>query len=463
MVASAWAQNEPDSGNVAGQTESATSNQQSATSDSQSSPQTPPYVLNVPIVGLNLPLKVIGGETRSFLLPGAQLSGGLNSEAQNGFGPSDTSGTVRGLGSLSFQRLWKRYDFGADYLGGVAYLGNRSLDRAILQSFHADQRISWNTGQFVIRDLFSYLPDGNFLNSAYGGGATLSGLNGGLGGGVGGWIFGPNQFASLGEQPRITNEVLSDVTQYLSPRSSIALAGSYGLVHFTEGNFSLINSSQVAAQASYDYQLSRRNQLAVLYAHQSIHYPSAIGDDIDSNVFNVLFGHRINGRFEFIVGAGPQFTHIDSLFTGPVDRVTASGRVFLKYQLKRTDISAAYLRYTTNGSGFFPGATTDVVRLGADRALGRLWGVQFSLGYNSNSRLTPGSTVGAPKNFDYVYVGTGAHRQLSRELSAFASFQFTNTNFNAPFCLTPTSCGRTSQREVFLFGVDWHPHPIRID
>jgi hypothetical protein len=461
IVGSAWAQSDDGAQPPSSETLPAGINQQSEPTQPASSPQPPPYVLNAPIVGLNIPLRIIGGETRSFLLPGAQLSVGGATDQRDGFGPSDTYATVRGLGSLSFQRLWKQYNFGADYIGGAAYLGQRSPDWALLQSINVDQHIAWSTGQVTIRDEFSYLPEGNFGLSAYGGSASLSGLNGGFTG-LGGGIFGPGQLASLGHQPRLNNELVGEVVQYLSPRSSIGAGVSYGLVHFIGGKFDLINNWQVSAQASYDYQISRRNQVAVLYAHQTFQYPSSVGNDIDANLVNVLFGHRQSGRLEFIAGAGPQFTHIVSPFFGPIDRVTVSGRASLKYQRRETGIALSFLRYTSNGSGFFPGANTDIVRLVASRPLGRLWGAQLDIGYNHNTRLAPTSTA-SPRTFDYVFAGAGVHRQLSREFSAFASFQFSNTNFDAPFCLTVSSCGRTSQREVGLVGLDWHPHPIPMD
>ena len=426
-------------------------------------PPTPPYVLNRPIVAVNLPLRVLGGETRSFFLPGAQLSAGTDTNQRDGFGSSDTYGTVRGIGTLSLQKLWSRYDFGADYVGGVAYLGNRSLDRSILQTVHVDQHVSWSTGQVEVRDLFTYLPDGDFGASSYGGTPVLGGLNGGFTGGIiGGSIFSPGQFATLGQQPRINNLLLGDVTQYLSARSSIGAAASYGLTHFTGNKLDLINSWQVASQVSYDYQLNRKDQLAILYAHQTFQYPSSVGNDIESNVVNVLFGRKISGQMEFIAGAGPQFTNIQPPTGSSINRLTVSGRATLKYELRESDFSLSYLRYTTNGSGFFPGATTDIFRLAASHPLSRLWHAQLDVGYNTNHRLESALIPGSANTFDYVLAGVGVHRQLTREISGFVSFLFTNTNFDSPYCLGD-SCGKTSQREAALFGLDWHPHPMRID
>jgi hypothetical protein len=36
-------------------------------------------------------------------------------------------------------------------------------------------------------------------------------------------------------------------------------------------------------------------------------------------------------------------------------------------------------------------------------------------------------------------------------------------NFDRSFCGTAASCSHSFQRNVFVIGLDWHPHPIRLD
>jgi len=453
--------------------QSSDSNQQqpNAPAEQESDSQIPPYRSNPPIVGLHFPTPPpSGAENRSYLLPGAQFAAGINGTEPDGFGHSNYYGTTRGLGSLSLQKLWHRYDLDLDYLGGVAYLGYRSLQHALLQSLDAEQHISWRTGQFAIRDSFTYLPDGNFGAGAYGGIAALSNLGSGEGGLVGLGIFSPGQFGSLGEQPRITNVALADVTQYFSPKSSVFAAGSYGFVHFTGGDYQLINSQQVVAETAYNHQLNRKNQIAVFYGYQLFRFPSLPANtllpfrskrDIETNLVNLLFGHRVNDRMEFIAGAGPQFTDIQNPLLGHVHRFTVSGRASLKYRLRTTELFGSFARYNTNGSGLFGGATTNLVRFSANRPFRRVWLGVLDVGYTHNRALV--NFFGSQNLvYEYAYAGGGLHRQLGREFSAFVTYQFGNLHFNNTFCLT-NSCGRLSQREVALIGLDWHPHPIRLD
>ena len=432
--------------------------------------QTTPYELNPPIVGLNATgLQPSGTESRSFLIPGALVSQAVDTDEGGQSGNTNIHGVTRALGSLSLQKLWRRYDLAADYLGGVGYYSNRASGVAALQLLDVDQHVSWSRGQFAIRDSFSYLPEGNFGAGSFGGTGALSAIGGLVGGLAGLGILGPGQFATFGTQPRITNVAIADVTEFLSPRSSVSAVGSYGLVHFTDDTLGLINSHQFVGQASYDYQLNRKDQIAVLYAYQTFRFPSVAGSDFNTNLVNLLFGRRISGRMQFIAGGGPQYTHTqyEEVNNTPLlasDRFTFSGRASLDYQLRETRLSLALFRYNTNGSGFSTGATTDLVRFSAGHPLGRQLIANVDVGYTHNTLIGPSLLANRGQSFDYVYAGGSLHRQLGRQFSGFVSYQFSNVSSNGKMlCLHVTSCSYTSQREVALVGVDWHPHPIPID
>ena len=146
---------------------------------------------------------------------------------------------------------------------------------ALVQALEAQQRLGWRTGQLVIRDIFSYLPEGQFGAAGAWGLSSVGGQS--LGSGIPG-IFNSEQLGSLGQQPRITNMVLADMVQSFTPRTALTLTGGYGLVHFTDNsatatqtNPNFINSNTVTAQAAYNYQVTRRDQVALLYAYQYLH------------------------------------------------------------------------------------------------------------------------------------------------------------------------------------------------
>jgi hypothetical protein len=140
-----------------------------------------------------------------------------------------------------------------------------------------------------------------------------------------------------------------------------------------------------------------------------------------------------------------------------------SGRASLRYRFPRSSVGLSYERLNTNGSGFFLGATSDVVRLSVARSLSRLWDVNGDVGYSRNGQLLPAGIAGvAAQSYQYMYAGGAAHRQLGRYFGLFFSYQFNDIRFDSSFCTTGP-CGNTSQRHVATVGLDWRPRPIRLD
>src|SRR3984957_4180160 len=105
-----------------------------------------------------------------------------------------------------------------DYSGGSSYYAHKGVGLEQLQQFDIDNRINWKRGQLAVRDSFSYLPEGTFGFSAYGGGGAYSAGWGILGAGrLGAGAFGGESRVfgesspSIGQVPRLTNLGLADV------------------------------------------------------------------------------------------------------------------------------------------------------------------------------------------------------------------------------------------------------------
>jgi len=467
-LGTSWAQSD------AGQ-QPAGSGQQPSGQDNQSQSDA-----NPPISGIDQPSLGARFPTRSFLLPGAHVSEALDSNVGQTAGTSAINGVTRVLGSLMLQKIGSRYETAFDYVGGVAFYTGVSPSISQIQQFDAEQKILWRTGTLTLRDRFSYLPEGSFGFGAYGeSGAYNLGLGGigyvggTLGQGLGG-LFGLGEFGSLGQAPRIDNLAIADVTQSLSARSSVTVAGGYEIVHFTDNTAGFVDSNQITGQVGYDYKLSRKSQIALVYGFQDFQYPNIPGSSFSTNVVTLMYGYRISGRMDFLVGAGPQVTliHNSLLFGGSSDRVTVSARAALRYRFPRTSIGIYYDRYDSSGSGYFVGAVSDVVRFSVSRPLTRLWTATADIGYAHNSALQrslanllpPGLAGPLPpstNSFQYVYAGAAVHRPLGRHFAVFFSYQFNDLQFNGSTCTAGGSCA--SQRHVVAAGLDWHPRPIRLD
>ena len=301
---------------------------------------------NPPISAIDQPGLEPHAAPESFLLPGLHFSESADTNVGNQLGGSTFSTVTRGLGSLTLQKLWKNYDLAMDYVGGAAYYNQSGIGLEQLQQFDMDNRINWKRGQLAIRDSFSYLPEGTFGFSAYGGeGAYNSGL-GSLGAGLLGSAafagqasaFNGGSTVSLGQVPRLTNLGLVDVVENLTPKSAVTVAAGYALVHFygdiespagSEENISFIGSREFTAQAAYDRVLNAKDQVALSYGYQAFDF-STVNTSFHASVIQIMYGHRVSGRMDFTIGAGPQFTHLDAddsvcIIPVPLNDCTADG------------------------------------------------------------------------------------------------------------------------------------------
>lgn len=452
--------------------------------------QAPSITENPPISGLDLPSLGPHAAPLSYLQAGAHLSQSVDSNVQDSLGGSSTRSVSRAMGSLELQRLWRNYALSLDYVGGAGYYNAAGIGLKQIEELGIDQRINWKRGQLGVRDSFSYEPEGTF-GGTYGSLATSGAAFGGQS-----TFFSGNGLGSLGQVPRIMNLSLVDLVEHLTPRSSVTLTGGYGFVHFLEDDLnsgtSFIGNSQVSAQVGYNRVLGPHDQAALVYGFQGFRFSTGV--TFQSHVPQIMWGHRISGRMDFLVGAGPQFTQIKNQPTvcqvGSqtvaclVDdlRISGAGRASLRYRFPKVSLDLTYEHLLTSGSGFFAGAESDIVRLGASRPLGRVWEVFTDIGYSRHSRVTPLTPAqvlacqlaqtmpNAPpctgvnaNKYQYGFAGAGVHRMFGRNFRGFASFQFNDLAFDSSFCVTGVPCNRISQRSTGAIGLDWTPRPIRLD
>lgn len=455
---------------------------------------------NPPATGIDLPRSEPAFGGRSYLVPGLQLSESAATNVAGTAGGSGISAITQALGSLDLQKLWKRYQVGVDYIGGGDfYTGQTFNGQGHVYQEHtlsSDQRILWRSGELAIRDNFDYLPEGTFGFGSIGGsgsfGSALGGATGagtGLGGGVAGGtpsgLYGGGSFGSVGFEPRIDNTAIADVTQVLSARSSVTLGGSFTVSHFLDkrdSSFPLINSEESTVQLGYNRTLGPSDQVGLLYAYQEFHFPQAGTGSLNVQVVNGVYSHRITGKLNFVIGGGPQIVDVHtpaSTFfllgiipvTVPASTtrsISGNGTATVNYIFSaRTSAQILYQRYITPGSGFLPGANTNVVRASASHNFRQRWNGLFDGGYSFNSALHNASAkTGFNSNaYRYWYAGGSLRRQLSPHFDVFAAYQF--NDFGAYGCQatkTNTSvCGQSARRQTGQIGIDWRPRPIQLD
>jgi hypothetical protein len=446
----------------------------------------PPAVSeNPPLSGLDLPSLQPHAAPLSYLQAGATFSESADSNAGDTLGSRSFASTSRALGSVTMKRLWSNYALALDYVGGIGYYDVPGQGLKLLQQMDLDQKVTWKRGQLSLREGVASLG-----NSSFGG------------------FWGGSSLGTLGLAPRILNVSLGDVSENLTPKSAITVAGGYSFTHFYGNDLStgasFIGSSQTSAQVGYNRILTSHTQIALVYGYQGFDF-SVLGTAFHSHVIQGMYGHRISGRMDLLVGAGPQITLTDTQSavcsdpTVPLLLCTVLGDTLgsatikntklgmaaqarLRYQFPRTSLDLTYQRFETSGSGLFAGAQSDIVRLIADRPISRVWSAFGDIGYSRNGRVqplteqqvvactgfqnSPSPKTACPANdatsYTYGFVGGGLHRPFGRNFHVFVSYQFNELAFDRSFCGVGT-CNHIGNRSVATFGLDWTPRPIRID
>jgi len=435
-------------------------------------PATPPVSQGPPLTSLDEPALEPNIATRSFLAPDITVAEFADTNASSALGGRRAwNGVTHLQGSLALQRLWSRYETDLQYgVGGTFY--NNNVSATQVHHLNFNQRFLWRTGSFQLRDTASYLPDGSFGFGSFGG-ASLAGVGGfggsGFGGGVGGIAgfpeLGGSSFGGVGNIPRLHNLAMAEIQENFSPRSSVTLAGGYGLLHFTESAPGLIDSRQVNGQAGYNYTISRRSTIGTMYGYRAFSFPSQGGGSFRTHLVHLVYGYQLTGRLSLTLSGGPQLIRFTDPVNGSRHDVSGSGRAMLKYRFsERTSMSFDYHHFTSSGSGFFAGAETDLVRLNAMRQMGRLWTMTADIGYNHNRRLQNSAAGADAVSYNSGYGGLRISRILRRTISAYAFYRYNDLVFSNSVCIAGTSnCGHSSNRNIIGLGLDWHPQPIRID
>jgi hypothetical protein len=420
---------------------------------------------NPPVSGLDEPSLELHTASRSFVSPALQVSesGDTNGANQLG-GGSGLESITRVLGALDLQQFWPKSDLFLEYLGGGAFYSS-PYDAKQLQAFGLEGITRWRTGQATLRDSFSYLPDGSFAVTALGGGPGFGLATGGGTGGFGvlpgGHNFGNGGLGAVGNTPRLANTGILDVVQAINPVSAVTLAGGFSNAHFYDPTNTLLNSDQFTAEGGYTHLVSRRDQIGFVYAFQLFQFPENTGGQIYNNILNLRWSHTITGRMTLVAGAGPQYTELEQ--GGYVSHWSLSARVQLRYKFAHSSLVASYEKFTSAGSGFFAGASTQSARLGYRRPIGRTWEAYGDLNYSHSERLQAvafgGVTAGSYNEGSASII---ARKHIGRTYDFFTAYRFSEVAFNVPVTIEG-SHGRISERNVATVGIEWHPRPTRIE
>jgi hypothetical protein len=367
------------------------------------------------------------------------------------------------LGYLAVHRISSRNDLSLDYSGGGVISTNSGIGNTVLQQGEFGDQISLRRTKISFLDSASYIPEASY---GYGelGGLSLPGT-GSLG--LENNLLTEESILAARE-PRILNDFITQVDTQLTPRSSVTLFGGYSLLHFFGGDY--LDSREPIFQAGYNYQVSPRNTIAILYNFGDFQY-DVEGESILLNSVNLSFARRVTGRMAFQVAGGPQIIDVQVPASGAVaglSEVVTPGREIawnlassFRYALERGELNLMYSHGVNGGSGVLIGATGDILTATASRALSRAVDGSLQFGFARNKGLNGSSAEGLNGSsavYDYWFGGANVSRHLGRSLRLLMSYQFQHETSNSQLCIG-NSCG-TFVRNVISLGVSWRAHPF---
>jgi hypothetical protein len=411
-----------------------------------------------PLTGIQTPGLGSVEFRHSYWVPGVQVANTVQSGGNGG----NWFDVTYLAGNLSLSEAWPHAHLGLNYSGG-GYFSTDNEGNGTYQQLGFLQSFDWRRLQLQFFDELAYLPTSQF---GFGG---LSGIGTpGIGGSLSpvaplvGGAFLPNQTILLANGPRYSNSFAVQADFKITPRSSITLIGSYGLLRFTNpGN---IDNDDVIGSIGYNYQVTKKDTLGVLYRFTAYHF-TGVSQAIGDHVFNVAYGRRITGRLGLGLFAGPEIVTFRIPIGGKTQQTNLSVGASLSYGFEWGVVTLSYNHGTNGGSGILAGAIGDNVIANANRKITRVWSARANVGYGREHAfaavVVPGTpTIGVP-SYDSYYLGAGLDRPIGR--NGLLSFGYTAyiTSTNLAACgISVCTGGGTSTQHQLAVGYQWHTRPF---
>jgi hypothetical protein len=397
--------------------------------------------------------------THSYWQPFVSFSETGDSNPDYGSG-SDWGTWTSFYGGVDVHKTSSLSDLVVSYLGGGMFSNGGTAQNGIIQELHFKDKFSFRRSTFSVFEQLGYLPESSFGFA----GLVGAGIPGEGGTGLGtGFTAGQSILTPRGQN--LTNSTALEWDTRLSPRTTLTFVGGYALYHYFQNGLS--NSGDATFQAGYNYQLTRKDTIAVSYLFSAFRYSNA-GQSINSNTILASYGRRITGRLAFQIAAGPQFTSSTSPITGSVSpsgststsasTVNVALNTSLQLQLRRALLSASYSRGVTGGSGVLAGAETNVVSGSVSGQVTRKVQAMWNAGYSRNDGFTVGSTSEG-QLYNYWFTGVNVSRAFGRSLDMFMNYEFQYQDNSTNGCVG-TACSTGVTRNQVAFGMNLHKQPI---
>ena len=348
-----------------------------------------------------------------------------------------------------------------NYSGGGTFSNDGGVENSVIQQLDLNEKLSWRRVQLTFIEQLNYLPESSFGYNGLSGVALPGGGSTGLQQGLA-----PAGTILTTRGQRISNTSLGQVDTQLTRRSSLTFLGGYTLLHYFDND--LLDIKDTILQAGYNYQMTRKDTVAVFYRFSGYRY-NGVNQSINDNLLQVSYGRRVTGHFSFQIAAGPEFTFSTTPITTNSGSATPSGgstsQLFwslnssVQYLLRRTNLTASYTHGVSGGSGVLAGSLADTATGTVSRQVSRRFNGTLNFGYSRNKGLNTSTATPTTQSYGYWFGGVNFAYALGRSLDLSLGYLLQYQDSNSTFCIG-ASCSQSLTRNQITFGVNWHRRPI---
>jgi hypothetical protein len=403
--------------------------------------------------------------TRSYWQPHIDFSGTADSNALETPTGSSWGGWISLSGGIDVHRTSGNSDLTVSYTSGGMFAIDSVASNGLVQGLAVTDKYSFHRTTLTFIDQLTYLPEASTGFAGLGGVPLPGGGSTGLGS-----VFTPGQTVLTGRDQNLGNTFVTEVDTSLTHRTSLTFAGGYVLLHYFDAE--LLDYNDAIFRAGYNYQLTRKSTLAVLYTFSGYRY-SDFDQSINSNTVQLSYGLRVTGKWAFQIAVGPQFTSSHSPITSTtgstggesgtgtnsISEVYWALNTSLLWQGERTGAGLSYNHGVGGGSGVLAGSLTDNVTGSVTRQVSRTFSSDISGGYSRNQGVAIGGPVPINQTYDYWFGGASITRPFGRSLGLTLSYQLQYQISNSAVCVGLT-CGTNIVRNLVSVGVGWHSRPL---
>ncbi len=318
--------------------------------------------------------------------------------------------------SASYANGKDRFPFSMEYGGGYLWtIAGPSYGSGLFQNLFLSQGIVGRKWNVVASDNVSYLPE-----------APTTGFTGIPG--IGEPIGTPSPAPPSGQSILTLNTYViyniaqAELGENLSRTTLFNAGGSYGLFRYPDGNG--INMNMTTANAGPTWQLNARNSLMGDYLYSQFSFPD-YHLSITTNAATLGFQRAWNRKVTTNISAGPQWLSSSQSAIVP-SSLGVMVNAAVNYQFQLDSASLVYSHEVGGGAGYFIGAEIDTVTANFSRGFGKKLTVGADASYMRTASLGNSTAenilLGYSGVFNSEFAGVQATRQLSRHISAFASY-----------------------------------------